>query len=77
MSLRRRRVVAAGMGLLAAQRLVRAQPAATIRRVGILGFASEAVNARTRAAFKQGMHDLGWLEGKDVEYRIVYAVADM
>jgi putative ABC transport system substrate-binding protein len=29
------------------------------------------------AAFKQGMHDLGWLEGKNVEYRIVYADSDV
>ena len=29
------------------------------------------------AAFKQGMHDLGWLEGKNVEYRIVYADGDV
>ena len=29
------------------------------------------------AAFKQGMHDLGWQEGKNVEYRIVYADGDV
>ncbi len=27
-----------------------------------------------RAAFTQGMHDLGWLEGKNIEYRFVHAV---
>jgi len=26
---------------------------------------------------KQGMYDLGWLEGKNVEYQIVYADLDV
>ena len=59
--------------MLAAQRLSHGQPAATIRRVGFLVFSSEATSAHLRAAFTQGMHDLGWLEGKNVEYRFVYA----
>ena len=53
------------------------QPAATIRRVGLLSFGSEAAGAHLRAAFKQGMHDLGWMEGKNVEYRFVYANGDV
>ena len=77
MNLRRRRVIVAGMGLLGVQCFGQAQPAATLRRVGMLGLASEAANAGTRAAFKQGMHDLGWVEGRDIEYRIVYAEGDM
>jgi putative ABC transport system substrate-binding protein len=48
-----------------------------IRRVGMLFLASEAATAHLRAAFKQGMQDLGWLEGKNVEYRIVYADGDV
>ena len=43
----------------------------------MLWFASEAATAHLRAAFKQGMHDLGWLEGKNVEYRFVYADGDV
>ncbi len=70
---RRRVLLAGGIGLLVAQRLVHGQPAAPVRRVGLLSFSSEAANARVRAAFRQGMNDLGWTEGKNIEYRLVYA----
>jgi putative tryptophan/tyrosine transport system substrate-binding protein len=73
----RRRVLLAGViSLLVAHRLSHGQPAATIRRVGVFLFSSEATNPQLRAAFKQGMHDLGWLEGKNVEYLFVYADGD-
>ena len=74
---RRSVLLAGGIGLLVAHRLGRGQPAATIRRVGMLAFASEAATAHLRATFKQGMHELGWLEGKNVEYRFVYANGDV
>jgi len=70
-------VLAGGAGLLVAHRLSLGQPAATIRRVGYLAFGSEATNAHLRTAFSQGMQDLGWLEGKNVEYRFVYANGDV
>lgn len=35
--------------------------------------ASDATGAHLRAAFTKAMHDLGWLEGKNIEYRIVSA----
>jgi len=66
-------LLAGGIGLLVAHRLSRGQPAAPIRRVGLLSFSSEGANARVRAAFTQGMNDLGWTEGKNVEYRLAYA----
>ena len=68
---------AGGIGLLAVHPLSRGQPAAMIRRVGLLSFSSDAAGAHLRAAFKQGMHELGWLEGKNVEYRFVYANGDV
>ena len=74
---RRSVLLAGGIGLLVAHRLSRGQPAATIRRVGMLQIASEAAGADRRAAFKQGIQDLGWLEGKNVEYRFVYADGDV
>jgi putative ABC transport system substrate-binding protein len=73
---RRGVLLAGGIGLLVAHRLSHGQPVATIRRVGVLQIASETSGARMRAAFKQGMQDLGWLEGKNIEYRIVYANGD-
>jgi ABC-type uncharacterized transport system substrate-binding protein len=73
---RRSVLLAGGVGLLVAHRLSRGQPAATIRRVGMMFVVSETAGANLRAAFKQGMQDLGWLEGKNVEYRFVYADGD-
>ena len=55
----------------------RGQPAATIRRVGWLSIGSETSTAHLHVAFTQGMRDLGWLEGKDVELRFVYADGDV
>ena len=74
---RRSVLLAGGIGLLVAHRSSLGQPAATIRRVGLLAFSSEATNAHLHTAFKQGMQDLGWLEGKNVEYRFVYANGDV
>jgi ABC-type uncharacterized transport system substrate-binding protein len=73
-----RRVVllAGGIGLLFAHRLSHGQPAASIRRVGWLSLASEDTSADLYATFIQGMRDLGWVEGKNVEYRFVYARGD-
>jgi len=74
---RRSVVLAGGIGLLVAHRLGRGQPAATIRRVGWLSFGSKRGLAHVYAAFKQGMLDLGWLEGKNVQYHFVYADGDV
>jgi putative ABC transport system substrate-binding protein len=74
---RRSVLLAGGISLLAANRFSHAQPAATIRRVGLLLFAAETGSTQLRAAFKQGMRDLGWLEGKNVEYLSVSAEGDV
>ena len=74
---RRSVLLAGGIGLLVAHRLSHGQPAATIRRVGILAFGSEAANAHLYAALRQGMQEFGWLEGKNVEYRFRYADGDV
>ena len=77
MTTRRDVLLAGGIGLLVAHPLGRGQPATTIRRVGWLASASQAASSHLRAAFTQGMQDLGWQEGKNVEYRYVYADGDM
>jgi len=69
--------VVSAVGLLVAHGVSRAQPAARVPRVGLLGFASEAANAHLGKAFTEGMRDLGWREGKSVEYRFVYANGDV
>ena len=77
MTTRRSVLLAGGISLLVAPRLGHGQPVGTIRRVGLLAFSSEAANVHLRAALKQGMQELGWLEGKNVEYRFVYANGDV
>ena len=74
---RRHIVLAGGASLLVAHPLTRGQSATAIRRVGGLALASEASGANLLAALKQGMHDLGWQEGKNIEYRIVYSGGDV
>lgn len=73
---RRSVLLAGGAGLLVAHRQGRGQPAATLRRVGVLSLASEATAAPLRAALTLGMQELGWREGKNVEYRFAYANGD-
>ena len=74
----RRGVLLAGsIGLLVAHRLSLGQPAATVRRVGWVSIGSKASPQDGYVAFKQGMLDLGWLEGKNVEYRAAYADGDV
>jgi len=75
--IRRRSALLAGAGLLVAYQLSRGQPAPLIRRVGWLALVSEASGAHLLAALKQGMLDLGWQEGKKIEYRIGYCDGDV
>jgi len=77
MGTRRRFLLMGGIGLIAAHPLSRGQPAAVIHRVGVLVTTSEATNAPLRAAFSQAMRDLGWVEGMNIEYRIVSANGDV
>ena len=74
---RRNVLLAGGIGVLIAHPLSRGQPAATIRRVGWLSSGSVTSPAHVYAAFKQGMRDLGWMEGNNVEYRFVYADGEL
>lgn len=66
-----------GIGLLVAHHLSRGQVAPAPRRVGIIVTSSMAAGAHVIEAFKQGMRDLGWREGRDIEYRLVFAGGDM
>jgi putative tryptophan/tyrosine transport system substrate-binding protein len=74
---RRSVLVASGGALLVKHRLGFGQPAATIRRVGWMSIGSKTSPTELYAVFKQKMHDLGWLEGNNVEYRTVYADGDV
>jgi putative ABC transport system substrate-binding protein len=74
---RRRVLLAGGISLLVPHRLSRGQPAATIRRIGWVSLGSIATPAEGYAAFRQGMQDLGWLEGKNIAYQAAYADGDI
>jgi putative ABC transport system substrate-binding protein len=70
---RRKLTLASTLALLLVSPLCHAQSGAGVRRVGLLLFASEAMSTRVRAAFKESMRELGWVEGKNIEYRYVFA----
>ena len=58
-------------GLLAAPLVAEAQPAGKIYRIGYLSAGAPTSNPLVSAAFQQGLCDLGWVEGQniDIEYR--------
>jgi putative ABC transport system substrate-binding protein len=72
MRVSRRRLVqtagAAGLGLLAGCRLPFSQQAQPTKvfRVGILGGTSSGIFPKRYEAFRQGLHDYGWVEGQNV-----------
>jgi putative ABC transport system substrate-binding protein len=59
------------VGLLAAPLAVEAQPPAGVHRLGFLGSASPSGYAHLVEALRQGLRDLGYVEGKNllIEYR--------
>jgi len=59
-----------GLSVLALPLAAEAQPAAKIARIGFLA-TNLAPNPHQREAFRQGLRDLGYIEGRNVviEYR--------
>jgi len=57
---------------------VRAQAPAKVRRIGFLSPFSPSNAELWHQAFRQGLHDLGWVEGKNIsiEYRYAEARSD-
>src|SRR6266849_5055267 len=58
-------------GLLAAPFVAEAQPAGKVYRIAYLGNSSAALESELVAAFRQGLRDLGYIEGQNIviEYR--------
>jgi putative ABC transport system substrate-binding protein len=58
-------------GLLAAPFPAHAQPAGKVSRIGYLSATSGTSSPHLREAFRQGLRDLGWVEGQTlvIEYR--------
>src|SRR6266852_708220 len=63
-------IVTLTLSLLAASRMVTAQPRSTVPRIGILTLSGET-SSPLWEAFRQGLRDLGYVEGKNLvlEYR--------
>jgi putative ABC transport system substrate-binding protein len=70
----RRGVLLTGaIGSVVGHSLSRGQPADALRHVAWFSIGSRTNPHNGYVAFTQGMLDLGWKEGKNVEYRRVYA----
>ena len=71
---RRRQFLIAAGALLSAPLSAGAQPAAKVYRIGMLETRSTILNAANIDAFRQGMRELGYKEGQNLE--IVYRSSD-
>ena len=54
------------LGARASAQEYKAQQAAKVARIGYLSPFSAAAEAAQREAFRQGLRDLGWIEGRSV-----------
>ena len=60
-----------GLGLLVAPLAAEAQPAGKVHRIGVLSTRSSTAAPHLDEAFRQGLRELGWVEGQNIviEYR--------
>ena len=58
--------VAVVVAVFATARAADAQPGGEIHRIGYLGGSSAPTSARFVDAFRQGLRELGWVEGQNV-----------
>ena len=73
MNNRRKLVIALGAGALAWAGAVRGQAPSTVRRIGLFSQTSPSVNAPSYQAFRLGLRELGWIEGKNISIEYRYA----
>jgi len=69
--------IACGIGLFAAGEFAWGQPGASKRVVGVPSITSASRVGHLIEAFGQGMRDLGWVEGHNIEYRMLFADGDL
>ena len=70
---RRRVVIALGAGALVAPLVLLAQQQTKVYRIGFLGAASAAGYAKRLEAFRAGLHELGYVEGKNLVFEFRWA----
>jgi putative ABC transport system substrate-binding protein len=73
MTTRRELLIALGAGALAWAGAVHAQAPAAVRRIGLLSGHSASDTALWHQAFRLGLRDLGWVEGKNISIEYRYA----
>ena len=73
MNNRRKLIIALGAGALAVPFHSLAQQQAKVYRIGLLSPFSPADAATWHEAFRQGLRDLGWIEGKNISIDYRYA----
>jgi putative ABC transport system substrate-binding protein len=75
---RRRFLMTALAGALAAPLAAGAQPVGKVSRIGLLSGSSTTASARHVEAFRQGLRELGWVEGQSIaiEYRFAEGRVD-
>jgi len=61
------------LSLLAAPLAAAAQPAGKVRQIGYLDQGSAARNRPYLEAFRQGLRDLGWVEGRNITIEVRFA----
>jgi len=66
-------IVTLAVGSLAAPHIVKAQPGAKIPKIGILQVGNQATSGQLSAAFKQGMRELGYVQGRNVAFELRFA----
>ena len=67
---RRRFLLTSLAGALAAPLAAEAQQAGKVYRIGMLERTSTAVNAANLEGFRQGLRELGYVEGKNLRHRV-------
>jgi ABC-type uncharacterized transport system substrate-binding protein len=73
MNNRRKLVIALGAGALTAPLAAEAQAPAKVSRIGLLTAISPSEAALWHQAFRLGLRDLGWIEGKSISIEYRYA----
>jgi putative ABC transport system substrate-binding protein len=59
-------IVILALSLLAAPLAAEAQQPGKVHRIGLLGQTSPSVSSHLMVAFRQGLSDLGWVEGRNI-----------
>jgi len=59
-------LITLALGLLAAPRLGAAEESGKVYQIGFLGITPLSIASPTRDAFRQGLRDLGWVEGHNL-----------